>query len=141
VTTPRILSKDFLYHSASHVLGVSRAGHASRHLIVKRAFRRGRARERLTEDELRRWIREWVAAALGTDAASVEEQASSFADLGLDSMQMTSLSGDLEEVMDRDLSPTIAWDYPSVERLTCYLTRGTQEPKAGEQFVEDSNFA
>jgi acyl-CoA synthetase (AMP-forming)/AMP-acid ligase II/3-oxoacyl-(acyl-carrier-protein) synthase/acyl carrier protein len=45
---------------------------------------------------------------------------------GLDSVAAVSLSGDLENWLGRRLSPTLVYDYPSIEALTKYLA---EEPK------------
>jgi acyl carrier protein len=37
-------------------------------------------------------------------------------------LQAVSLSGDLETWLSREISPTVVWDYPTVEQLARYLS-------------------
>jgi acyl carrier protein len=41
--------------------------------------------------------------------------------LGLDSRNAIALSGALEKLLGRELSPTLAWDYPTIEALAAHL--------------------
>ncbi|HSG44978.1 MAG TPA: amino acid adenylation domain-containing protein, partial [Anaerolineales bacterium] len=47
----------------------------------------------------------------------------------LGSIQAVSLTGDLEVFLDRTLSPTLAWDYPTIELLADHLASDRQEIK------------
>ncbi len=40
---------------------------------------------------------------------------------GLSSQDMVILAGELEERLGRQLSPTLAWEYPTIEALARYL--------------------
>jgi len=51
-----------------------------------------------------------------------------FANYGLSSLDAVTLSGDLEELLGRRLSPTLAYDYPSILTLSLYLA-GNAENK------------
>lgn len=44
-----------------------------------------------------------------------------FIDYGLNSVEAVSLSGDLENFLDRRLSPTLLWDYPTISALARHL--------------------
>jgi acyl carrier protein len=45
-----------------------------------------------------------------------------FASYGLSSMASVSLTADLEDWLELELSPTLAWDYPSIEVLSLHLS-------------------
>jgi len=72
----------------------------------------------------RREIEEWLilhlAGILHVEPRSVDPGCA-FADYGIDSLAAVMLSGDLEEFLGRRLSPTLAWDYPTVESLARHL--------------------
>jgi acyl carrier protein len=40
---------------------------------------------------------------------------------GIDSVQATVLSGELEEWLGRTLSETVVWDYPTIDLLAAHL--------------------
>jgi 8-amino-7-oxononanoate synthase len=44
-----------------------------------------------------------------------------FASYGMSSMAAVSMAGDLEDWLGFRLSPTLAWDYPTVEELARHL--------------------
>jgi len=48
---------------------------------------------------------------------------------GLGSVQAVSLTGDLESSWGRTLSPTLAWDYPTIELLANYLANDPHQSK------------
>ena len=70
--------------------------------------------------DLERWLSDWVTArlriALRDDAVDL-----SFAELGLDSVSVVRLSGDLEDLLHRSVDPAIAWEYPTIRDLAHYL--------------------
>lgn len=43
---------------------------------------------------------------------------------GLDSLQAVQLSGDLESIIKKKMSPTLAWDYPTINDIVLQLARG-----------------
>ncbi len=56
-----------------------------------------------------------------------------FVQYGLDSVQAVELTGDLEIYLGRKLSPTLAWDYPTIASLSEYLasdSHSAQQPPA-----------
>jgi acyl carrier protein len=53
-----------------------------------------------------------------------------FFDYGLDSLHAVDLSGHLEELLGRPLSPSLAWEFPTISGLAAHLAAGgsgTQE--------------
>ena len=63
------------------------------------------------------------------EAASIDPR-QPFTYYGLGSVQAVSLTGDLEVFLNRKLSPTLAWDYPTIELLANYLA---DEPQPSKQ--------
>ena len=51
-----------------------------------------------------------------------------FVDYGLDSVQAVSIVGDLETWLGRSLSPTLIWDFPTIEDLAKHLA-GDEQPQ------------
>ena len=74
-----------------------------------------------TEDAIRSWLIANIASVVNMDPASIDVQ-QTFDHYGLDSLQAVSLSGDLETWLSREISPTVVWDYPTVEQLAQHLS-------------------
>ncbi|HVA85630.1 MAG TPA: beta-ketoacyl synthase N-terminal-like domain-containing protein, partial [Candidatus Saccharimonadales bacterium] len=78
------------------------------------------------------WLVNHIAERLGHDPASVERTAP-FLDFGLGSVEATALAGELATWLDRPLSPTLTWEYPTIERLARFLAEG--EAATADEFV------
>jgi acyl carrier protein len=74
-----------------------------------------------TEDAIRTWLITNIASVVNLDPASIDVR-QTFDNYGLDSLQAVSLSGDLETWLNREISPTVVWDYPTVEQLARHLS-------------------
>jgi acyl transferase domain-containing protein/acyl-CoA synthetase (AMP-forming)/AMP-acid ligase II/acyl carrier protein len=70
--------------------------------------------------EIRAWLTEQLATRLGVSPSEIDPQAP-FTRLGLDSKEAVSLSGSLEDWLGRRLSPTLLWQYPTLEALAGHL--------------------
>lgn len=68
-------------------------------------------------------IRAQVAQVLGFASPDLIELEESFADLGMDSLMAVELKNRLEESLGIAISPSLTFDYPTVETLTDYLDR------------------
>ncbi|MCB0117754.1 MAG: AMP-binding protein, partial [Anaerolineales bacterium] len=66
-----------------------------------------------------------IASILETDTTSIDPR-QPFTYYGLGSVQAVSLTGDLEVFLNRKLSPTLAWDYPTIELLANHLANDSQ---------------
>lgn len=77
-----------------------------------------------TAPALSRWIREWMERELSIAAADLNADRT-FVQYGMDSVHAMMLVGDLEEHLGRRLSPTLAWDHPTVERLAAHLAQAS----------------
>ncbi|WKZ47158.1 MAG: amino acid adenylation domain-containing protein [Anaerolineales bacterium] len=69
-----------------------------------------------------------VASMLEMDASAIDPR-QPFTYYGLGSVQAVSLTGDLESFLNRKLSPTLAWDYPTIESLSNFLANDSQPAK------------
>jgi 8-amino-7-oxononanoate synthase len=74
-----------------------------------------------TEDAIRSWLITNIASVVNMEPSSIDVR-QTFDNYGLDSLQAVSLSGDLETWLNREVSPTVVWDYPTVEQLARHLS-------------------
>lgn len=74
-----------------------------------------------TEEAIRGWLIANIASVVNMEPARIDVQ-QTFDHYGLDSLQAVSLSGDLENWLNREVSPTVVWDYPTVEQLARHLS-------------------
>jgi acyl carrier protein len=72
------------------------------------------------EKELTQWLVQRIARETGltTDEIPID---TSFADFGLDSRTAVSMSGELEKLVGRELSPTLIWDFPTIREVAHHL--------------------
>ena len=66
------------------------------------------------------WLISRLAEALKVAASEIDGR-EPFANYGMNSMTAVSLSGDLEDWLGRTISPTIMWDYPTINALAEHL--------------------
>jgi acyl carrier protein len=74
----------------------------------------------VSQSDITRWLVIQLADQVGLDASEIDIQ-KSCTEYGLDSMTGVSIAGDLEVWLDLRLSPTLLWDYPSIERVSHYV--------------------
>lgn len=82
----------------------------------------------LTHDSLRDWLVTELARRLGCPASEVDTT-KPFDAFGLDSRNAVQLSGALEKVVRRRLSPAILFDYSTIDELTDHLTNELSLPR------------
>ena len=73
-----------------------------------------------SEQEIKDWLIDRLARELKISAGSVGTTRS-FVSYGLNSVQVVSLSGELELWLDREISPMLLWDHPTIEQLAQHL--------------------
>jgi acyl transferase domain-containing protein/acyl carrier protein len=73
-----------------------------------------------TKNEIQDWLILRVAQLLQIEPAAVAIH-ETFSGYGLSSLDAVTLSGDLEEFLDYRLSPTLAYDHPTIATLSDYL--------------------
>jgi acyl carrier protein len=70
--------------------------------------------------EIEDGIADYLARILQIDRGAIDRRRP-FAEYGLDSLAAVTLSGELERWLGRELSPTLAWDYPTIDALARHL--------------------
>jgi len=84
----------------------------------------------LTESDLQQWLVTRIARAAKIEPDQVDVNRS-FAEFGLDSMQLFELSSDLEKFLGRKVAEVVAWDYPNIALLARYLSNPEKEAPIG----------
>lgn len=84
--------------------------------------------QKIKAEDIQTWLVTRIAAIVEIDPASIDPR-QPFTYYGLGSVQAVSLTGELEEFLSRTLSPTLAWDYPTIELLANYLADDEQRVK------------
>ena len=80
-----------------------------------------------SRDEIQSWLTTQIAERLKVNRSNVDIR-EPFAYYGMDSVQAVSLSADLEDWLERELSPTLAYEYPTIEALSRYLAGESISP-------------
>jgi thioester reductase-like protein len=80
------------------------------------------------------WLIHEIARLLKVEAKEIDIH-TSLSNYGLDSVQAVSIASEIENAWDRKLSPSLLWDYPTIDRLTRYLTN--ESDRQVEQFTID----
>ncbi|WP_219664092.1 type I polyketide synthase [Streptomyces bambusae] len=82
----------------------------------------------MNEQALRAWLTAWLAAELDLAADTIDEERP-LSDLGVGSRMLVQLSGALEELLDRPLSPVVGYRAPTVASLARHLV-GADDARA-----------
>lgn len=70
------------------------------------------------------WMVQALARTLHTPASAIDPT-KPFATLGVDSLAATRLAGSLQEWLGRSVSPTLVYDYPTIDALAAHLAGDT----------------
>ncbi len=90
----------------------------------------------MQRSQLEGWLRAQLGGLLGVAPDALDPTAR-FKTLGLDSARATELVARLSVHLKRALPPTLAWEYPTLERLAVHLTASTGAgPSAKEPAAE-----
>lgn len=89
-----------------------------------------------TREEFELWLVERIADRVGASPEDIDPELP-FTDSGMDSRSALGLSGELEALIDRRLSPSLAWEYPSPRELAAYLAGPPPRPAAMSEAVPD----
>lgn len=84
-----------------------------------------------TETSIQEWLVTRIAGIAQIPAEEVDMDRP-FAEFGMDSMQLFELSGDLQKFLGHDVSEIVAWDYPTIAKLSSYLSSPESLVPAGE---------
>ena len=85
----------------------------------------GTAAATRTEAEIQAWLISNIATLVEIDPANIDIK-KPLEYYGMDSMQAMHLSGDLADWVGRQLSPTVVWDYPTIELLASHLAKNEE---------------
>ena len=80
----------------------------------------------LVSTKLTTWIREWVATATDSDLDTISVD-TDLTSLGLSSRDAVVLSGELQNLLDRPVDPTIVYQHPTIASLATALTGAPTE--------------
>ena len=75
-------------------------------------------------EDIEAWLVGRLAERLDTSSESID-LCEPFASYGLTSREAVVLSGELEEWLERTLSPTLVWDHPTIRELARFLAGDT----------------
>lgn len=76
----------------------------------------------LTEDSLRQWLVQHLADRIEVSPEDVDVNRT-FEEYGLDSRVAVQVSGALEKVVERRLSPGLLYEHQTINDLTSYLSK------------------
>lgn len=82
----------------------------------------------MTTTQALSWIHEWLIQELKLTPQSIDNDRP-LVSYGLDSVHAMMLVGDLEDLLQRRFSPTLAWDYPTVRALAAHLSAENEPPQ------------
>ncbi|MEO8110497.1 MAG: SDR family NAD(P)-dependent oxidoreductase [Ginsengibacter sp.] len=82
--------------------------------------------------EIQGWLINYLAELLQQTPASIDIL-EPFANYGLSSLNAVTLSGELEELLDRRLSPTLAYEYPNISALSRHLAGDEENNTPGAE--------
>ena len=74
----------------------------------------------LSQKDIENWLIEWTAKQLKLEADTIDIK-QSFLNYTTDSLMAMMIVGDLEDWLGCRLSPTLMWDYSTMESLAEYL--------------------
>ncbi|MDI9894477.1 acyl carrier protein [Rhodococcus sp. IEGM 1381] len=66
------------------------------------------------------WLAERIGVYIGVPAGDIDRGAL-LSDLGLDSVYVLTLCGDVEDEYGLMVEPTLAWDHPTVDEMAEYI--------------------
>jgi acyl carrier protein len=75
-----------------------------------------------TEKSIQLWLIDKLSLTLGLSGDAIDI-AKEFDAYGLGSTELVSVVGELELWLDRDISPTLAYDFPTIQTLARALAR------------------
>lgn len=80
----------------------------------------------ITPAVIQEWLIQNLSKSLELSPTEIDVR-EPFASYGLSSVASVSLTADLEDWLGLKLLPTLAWDYPSIEMLSLYLSDELQQ--------------
>jgi acyl carrier protein len=90
--------------------------------VFKRKKAVPRPKGPLTEESLRQWLIDYLAIHVEIPRESIDTQ-KTFEAYGLDSRVAVQVSGALEKIVERRLSPGLLYEHQSIDALSTYLAK------------------
>lgn len=81
-----------------------------------------------TKPEITAWLLDWIAQELQMPKGEIDP-ARSLLDYSMSSVTATILVGDVEDWLGLHLSPTLVWDFPTIDAITDHLIQMQAEQK------------
>jgi polyketide synthase 13 len=89
------------------------------------------ARTEMSVLEVRRWLRNWVANAVGQSPDAIDE-ATPMVELGLSSRDAVAMAADIEDHTGVTVSIAAAFEHPTIESLATWIVEGDPEQDAAD---------
>jgi polyketide synthase 13 len=80
----------------------------------------------MTVNEMREWLRNWIANATGQSADAIND-ATPMVELGLSSRDAVAMASDIEDLTGVTLTATVAFRHPTIESLATVIVEGEPE--------------
>ncbi len=87
---------------------------------------RARVKQLPTQKEVQTWIVNYVAELLEINPNRIDVTIP-FDRYGLDSSAAVGLAGDLEDWLERELDPTLLYDYPTIKTLSQHIVESLSD--------------
>lgn len=84
------------------------------------------------QEAIESWLVDHISNALEVDPDEIDIRAA-IGDFGLNSRTAVRLSGEMERWLGRRLSPTLVWDFPTIDKMAAHLANGTEGDAMGWQ--------
>ncbi|MCV7176813.1 polyketide synthase Pks13 [Mycolicibacterium sphagni] len=84
------------------------------------------ARTDMTVQEMREWLRNWVANSTGQPPGAIDES-TPMVELGLSSRDAVAMASDIEDLTGVTLTATVAFRHPTIEALATVIVEGEPE--------------
>jgi acyl-CoA synthetase (AMP-forming)/AMP-acid ligase II/acyl carrier protein len=118
--TKRLASRDAYLNGALSAVSRWSSNDAEHSVTEESPVQPVSSGEASREEVVRAWLVEKLSRQLNIAAKQIDARRP-FAEYGLDSAAVVGLAGDLEDYLGRELSPTLVYDYPTIESLSQYL--------------------
>ncbi|MDE0890225.1 MAG: acyl carrier protein, partial [Phycisphaerales bacterium] len=74
----------------------------------------------MNSNEISAWIRERIAKDLGSEASAIDPEVT-FDRIGLDSLALLGVLGDLASKLDIEIETSVLFDHPTISGLAVHL--------------------
>ncbi|MFB0984951.1 MAG: acyl carrier protein [Phycisphaerales bacterium] len=74
----------------------------------------------MNSNEISAWIRERIAKDLGSEASAIDSEVT-FDRIGLDSLALLGVLGDLASELDIEIETSVLFDHPTISGLAAHL--------------------